>query len=646
MTTNRHAATPHLVLGTAGHIDHGKSSLIQALTGTDPDRLAEEKQRGITIQLGFAQLELPDGRTMGVVDVPGHERFVRQMIAGATGIDLALLCIAADDGIMPQTTEHLAVLELLGVPDCIVALTKIDLVDDDWVAFMHDEIAQALEETPYAGAPIVPVSSRDGRGLDELRAVIAQRAGQTARNRDDDTARMPIDRVFTIKGTGTVVTGTLWNGTVHVDDELEVLPSGARSRVRSIQMHGADVAQAASGNRVALNLSAFKTSDLHAGDFLATPGSVTPTDRFDAWLTYLGTGDASDKPLKTGARVHVAHGTKEVTGRVLFMNGRTELDVRQKAFAQIRLDEPLPASTGDRFVVRSYSPVHVIGGGQVLANHPRRRTTLDAAGETLLAALRDGDAALVCETALGAQAHVNSVEGIAADAGVDARLVRDGLMALVDAKKALALGDVQNACLATRTVLARDLSAVENALLGFHARNPLQIGIPKAALHAQSFARMDDACFDALLAEAARTGRIVFAEGLVSHPSAAGGAKAAEDQAGKEILAALVAAGRTPKPIDDVLADCKADAQLCKRALGVLERAGQVVAADKTLYFAREVYDALEADVRAYLEAHGAAAATDLKDAMGVSRKFAMPLLELMDARGVTVRDGDARRLR
>ena len=283
-----------VVLGTAGHIDHGKSTLVQALTGEDPDRLAEEKRRGITIELGFAQLELPDGSALGVVDVPGHERFVRQMIAGSTGIDLALLCIAADDGVMPQTEEHLAVLELLGIARCVVALTKRDLVDEEWAAFMADEVRGRLAGGPYADAAVVPVSARTGEGLDELRATLAEAARGLVRAKDGSSARLPVDRAFSIKGSGTVVTGTLWSGQVAPGDELEVLPGGTRARVRSAQIHGQPVERAKAGNRVALNLAGVDTGEVRPGMLLAAPGTVEPTDRFDAWLTYLGAPGAPE----------------------------------------------------------------------------------------------------------------------------------------------------------------------------------------------------------------------------------------------------------------------------------------------------------------------------------------------------------------
>ena len=296
-------AKTDFILGTAGHIDHGKSSLVRALTGTDPDRLAEEKERGITITLGFAQLTLPSGRRVGVVDVPGHERFVRQMVAGATGMDVALLVIAADDGVMPQTVEHMAVLELLGVRSCVVALTKADLVDEDWLLFMEDEVTGALEGTPFEGAPVIPCSSTTGAGLEELKAALDECLRGAERTKPSGAVRYPVDRVFSVKGFGTVTTGTLWSGSVHVGDELEVLPRGLRAKVRSIQVHGQDKDAAQAGNRVAICLAGLSTDDVRPGDFIAAPGSLQVTDRFDAQLSYsdlFGSG----KVLESGHEVY------------------------------------------------------------------------------------------------------------------------------------------------------------------------------------------------------------------------------------------------------------------------------------------------------------------------------------------------------
>jgi selenocysteine-specific elongation factor len=278
-------AAPSLVLGTAGHIDHGKSSLVKALTGTDPDRLPEEKERGVTIELGFARLDLPSGRSMGVVDVPGHERFVRQMVSGATGIDVVLLVVAADDGIMPQTREHLAIIDLLGIPKGVVAVTKSDLVDADWVELVSEDVARLLEGTSIEGAPIVAVSARTGEGLDDLLAALDAVAGEAQARQAALPMRLPVDRVFTISGAGTVVTGTMWSGSAKRDDPVEVLPSGRTGRVRSVQVHSQTVEKATAGQRVAINIAGLDTGEIARGDIVAAPGTLAVTDRFDALFT-------------------------------------------------------------------------------------------------------------------------------------------------------------------------------------------------------------------------------------------------------------------------------------------------------------------------------------------------------------------------
>ena len=276
---------PSLVLGTAGHIDHGKSALVKALTGTDPDRLPEEKERGVTIELGFARLELPSGRTMGVVDVPGHEKFVRQMVAGATGIDVVMLVVAADDGVMPQTREHLAIIDLLGISEGVVALTKSDLADPDWIELVRADIERLLEGTSLEGAPIVAVSARTGDGLPALLATLDTLAGETKARQANLTMRLPVDRVFTIAGAGTVVTGTMWSGSATRDDAVEVYPSGVRGRIRGVQVHSAAVEKAQAGQRVAMNLAGVERDQIRRGDVVATPGTLTVTDRFDARFT-------------------------------------------------------------------------------------------------------------------------------------------------------------------------------------------------------------------------------------------------------------------------------------------------------------------------------------------------------------------------
>ena len=624
-----------LVLGTAGHIDHGKSTLVQALTGTDPDRLSEEKQRGITIELGFAQLELPDGSAMGVVDVPGHERFVRQMIAGSTGIDVALLCIAADDGIMPQTDEHLAVLQLLAVPTCVVALTKCDLVDEEWALFMEDEVRTRLAGTPYAQAAIVPVSARTGQGLDELREAIQLAARGTASRAEQKAMRLPVDRSFTIKGAGTVVTGTLWSGIAHVGDEVEVLPSGLRTRIRGIQVHRQAVEQASSGHRTALNLNTVTTDDVRPGSFICTPDAVTPTDHFDADITYLGLPD-QDKPLETGCRVHVAHGTTECIGRVLLMDGVKSISRGQTAAAQIRTECDLPVAYGDRFVIRSYSPVHVIGGGVVLRAHPKRTTTVTQADRTLLDALRSGNGAKAVQAAFDA-AHAT---------GLSLEQTADELEALAERGTAEMLPGAAGASnrFATKRMLQKLSGAIENALLRFHSANPAATGISKEALRQACMPHCAPDAFDAVLARACAEGKAVADGGMISHPQAGAGARKLEEGNAEKLAELLAAAGPKPPAVADLLKQADLAPKQGYKALGLLEKQGRAIKASEEFYFDAAALAALEQAVRAAL-ANGPASAADLKDAMGLSRKHAIPVLEHFDDTSVTRRVGDAREL-
>lgn len=636
-----------LIVGTAGHIDHGKSTLIKALTGTDPDRLSEEKRRGITIELGFARLNLPDGTYLGVVDVPGHERFVRQMIAGATGVDLALLCIAADDGVMPQTREHLAVLELLDVHDCVVALTKCDLVDEEWTELAIEEIRANLNSTAFAEAPIVPVSAHTGLGLDTLKGELARAAHELRASEKQGPARLPIDRVFTIKGAGTVVTGTLWQGELRPGDEVEVLPSHLTARVRNIQVHDRDVEVSHAGNRTALNLVGVKTDEVSPGDFLATPCTLEVSDRFDARFTYLPTITAR-RPLESGTRVHVAHGTREVTGRVLLMDGIESLNPRDTAFAQLRLDAPLPVSRGDRFILRSYSPTRVIGGGEVLNGHPRRRTTLKYADRALLEALSHGDELNVCLAVIEADDLPVGTGEIAAIANLAPKRVQRLLSDHLDAQKqstVVELKQTPESYWATRSTVQKHLTTMENLLFSFHAQNPSSTGMTKAELLQRYPRHMSEACFEALFALATSSGRLVFNQGEVSHPKASAGARGLEEQTANALLNALRAHGTTPPPLETVFQEAGINPAQGRKAVLLLERQGRAQRVDKTLCFAAESLDRLRAAVVSHLEAHKTATAAELKDAMGTSRKYAISLLEHFDHTGVTKRQENARTL-
>lgn len=640
MTT--HGAARHLVLGTAGHIDHGKSSLVEALTGIDPDRLAEERERGITIELGFARLDLPDASSIGVVDVPGHERFIKQMIAGASGIDLALLCIAADDGIMPQTVEHLAVLELLGVRDCIVALTKSDLVDEEWIAFLEEEVREHLASGPFADAPILAVSARTKEGVEALREAIGGAASRIRRHQESKDARLPVDRSFTIKGSGTVVTGTLWSGAVCAGERLQAYPGEDVFRVRSVQRHGTEVEQVFTGDRIALNLAGAEKDRVPRGVVLATPGSLRVSDRFDATFSFIGTRNATE-PFRSGTRVRIAHGTTEVFGRVLLMQGREQLMPQEKCLAQIRLDEALPLARSDRFVVRSMSPVRVIGGGVLLHCSPRRRTSLSPAEAQLTDALFHDDRLKATETALGMKTRPASAHEVAATAGLAEDETRECLAAL-QSSPSIVKFDCEPARYITRTVLQKKASAAEKALLTFHANNPSHPGMPAEMLRNTLDPKSDKESFKALLAHLKGAGVIVFADGIVSHPKARGSAQQVEKQAAAAVLDLVEKAGAAALTLSELMEKTSLETSLFYRAVGLLEKQGQAQRIGE-FCFSGKAIEGFEKAVRSRIEEHGPSTAAELKDAMETSRKYAIPLLEHFDAEHVTRRDGNKRSL-
>jgi selenocysteine-specific elongation factor len=630
---------PSLVLGTAGHIDHGKSSLVKALTGTDPDRLPEEKERGVTIELGFARLELPSGRSMGVVDVPGHERFVRQMVAGATGIDVVLLVVAADDGVMPQTREHLAIVDLLGIPKGVVAITKADLADDDWIALVTDDVARLLQGTSIDGAPIVAVSSRSGRGLDELLATLDTVAGEAQARQAALPMRLPVDRVFTVAGAGTVVTGTMWSGTARRDDPVEVLPSGRTGRVRGLQVHSSAVTEAVAGQRVAMNIAGLDRDEVARGDIVAAPGTLSVTDRFDARFVYLS---SNDRPFASGARVHVHHGTREVLGRVLLIDGGDELAPGGSAFAQVRLEEPLAPRYDDRFIVRSYSPVFTIGGGVVLDALPPRRTNLHAGERALLESLLAHELSAAALDLLASRGVPMTSAEVAAALGLPRAGVADDLNR-ADLERVKVSADTY---FATGAGINRLVAGVEAALLAFHAAHPKATGIAAGALRDLVDRRVPPKVFDALVDIACARGLARASGGQVSHPAAAATALAEEDAALSRLVPVLEAQGLATGTVAELAAEAGVDAGVARKALGKLVSEGSVVRLGPELHFAASAVSRARDAVVAFLEEHGTMLARDARDVTGSSRKYIVPLLEYLDAQGVTRRDGDARTLR
>ncbi len=639
VSCERGAEVP-VIVGTAGHVDHGKSSLVLRMTGTDPDRLPQEKARGITIDLGFAELRLPDGRVAGLVDVPGHGHYVRAMVAGATGVDVALLVVAADDGVMPQTREHLRILELVGVRRMVVALTKTDLVDPDWLELVQADVEDYLATTSFAGAPVIPVSSRTGDGVDELLGRISDAvddvlaSGEVERRRALP-ARLAVDRSFNVAGVGTVVTGTLRAGAFSAGDAVEVYPGGTPARVRGVQVHGHDVERAVAGQRTALNLGGVGVGEAARGCSVVAPGSLAARDRFDARLRWLGR-DGRPAPLTSGERVHVCTGTTEALGRVLICDGAEQLACGSDALVQIRLEEPLAVRSHDRFVVMAYSPVELVGGGEVLWASPARRTALAQDERDLLAALEARDDEGAVRSLARMAALPLSAEEVSARLDLPREAAGHALASLVGAGEVVELACGQEgARFVAPAVLDGIVGRIAGALRGAGAD-----GMPLLSLRDAACPRCEEALFAALVDVAQGRGVAARFESNVIAAELRAQAQAQTD----ELLAAVGARLRElglAAPFDEELAaGLSMEVPLVRRALRLLAERGEAECVDRTYYLSAEAAGEARARVRATIETGGGeATASELREALGLSRKYALPLLEHLDQAGFTRRD-------
>jgi selenocysteine-specific elongation factor len=628
-----------IVVGTAGHIDHGKSSLVRALTGIDPDRLKEEKTRGITIELGFAHTTI-DGTRVAFVDVPGHERFVRTMLAGVGGIDCVLLIVAADESVMPQTREHFDICRLLRIRRGIVVITKADLADGETRALVREEVSELVKGSFLERAPIVEVSAATGQGLDQLRALIVEQAALTAARPSDGAARLPIDRAFSMKGFGTVVTGTLVSGRIAVDDELMVLPQGRKVKVRGIQVHGRAAAEAAAGQRTAINLGGVEMSDVSRGETLAAAGTLSVTRRVDAEVDLL----ASAKPLKHGARVRLHNGTAEVLGRVSIAGSDSEIAPGHSAPVRIRLEQPAVLTRHDRFILRAYSPPLTIGGGMVLDPAPTRPGIRSADGRASLEQLRPvadgGDIAPLASMIAGAGLHGVDKAALTSRGGVAPRAV-DGVIKQLEPRGVTTAGDR----LVMKTQLAQAGERIVALVSAFHKAQPMSEGLPREEAREKIFRRVDAAIFDKVLADLKGRHALVGTDRLAlsTHRVTVAGA---DDTVRTAIVDAYRAGGLKPPDAAAVEAASGAPKAVIEKLVIVLVREKVLVKLD-TIVFHAEALQQLKSEVAALKQgAPGGRATVDVaafKDRYGVSRKFAIPLLEYLDRERVTRRMGDVR---
>ncbi|HKW58209.1 MAG TPA: selenocysteine-specific translation elongation factor [Candidatus Dormibacteraeota bacterium] len=608
------------VVGTAGHIDHGKSTLITALTGIDPDRLVEEKRRGMTIDLGFAHMTLPSGREVGVVDVPGHARFMRNMLAGAHGLDAALLVVAADEGVMPQTREHLDVLDLLDVRRGLVVLTKVDLVEPDWLELVRQEVVKTLAGTSLSGAGIVPVSAVTGEGLSALiEALDSLLAGAEARA-DSGRPRLPIDRVFTMSGFGTVVTGTLVDGSLHTGDEMQVMPSGRTVRIRGLQRHNRRVDLAGPGSRVAANLAGIEKSELSRGDVLVAPSAIRPARRVDARLRVVA---SAAQPVRHGAELVLHTGTADVTCRVIALDG-DEVPPGGEGWVQLYLERPVAVADGDRFVLRIPSPPATVAGGVIIDVAPRKHPRHDSAVRESLARRASGN---VLEEELRKYPR-----GVTVAALLKATVAPQ---ANIDGLRARRLGEwifSEDAWLALEERAVAELAA-------YHQAHPLRSGMAREEL--RNRLGVSSASFPAVVRGLTEDGRMVERNGSLAAP-AHSVALATESGPGAELLRVL---GENPFAPPS-LAEAATKAGATDELVRALAKRGEIVRVSDDVAFTRDAYESAVAMVRELIAAHGSVTVAQLRDRMGASRRPVLALLEHLDAQRVTRRVGDARTLR
>jgi selenocysteine-specific elongation factor len=652
-----------IIVGTAGHIDHGKTALVKALTGIDADRLEEEKRRGITIDLGFAHMDLPNaqGETLrlGFVDVPGHERFVRNMLAGVGGIDLVLLVIATDESIKPQTREHFDILQLLGVRRGITVLTKSDAVDTEMLDVVRMEVEEFLRGSFLEGQPIVAVSSLTGAGLEDLmRALIA--AAAEVQTRDSQAlARLPIDRVFTMKGFGTVVTGTLISGTIRREDELEVFRTGRRVRVRGVQVHGAAADVAMAGQRTALNLAGASTEDLARGMMLAPANTFVATRHVDVSLKLLA---SAARPLKNRARVHFHSNTMETVGEIIFLRsagtpthstgsghasrakdaremGHPALPPGAETLARIKLAEAALLLPGDRFIIRQFSPVVTIGGGVVLDAAPIR-SSKEADAEALLRAAAAGDAAEVLTRRIARQRYRGlTVAQATSETGWRRGVIESQLAECVAKGTVLRLGDLffHSATMSSLSLL------VPQTLAAFHKENPLVPGMGKETLREKL--NLGPEVFAAVIDSLLREKKIEVAGDLVRLPGHGVVMKDEESESKKTIEAAFATAGFKVPALSEVIAGLKVDRARAQKIVTLLLRDKVLIKISDELVFHRGALEELRRQMAAFKLKSAKIDVAKFKEMTGVSRKYAIPLLEYLDRERVTRRVGDVREI-
>ncbi len=630
----------HVVIGTAGHIDHGKTSLVKALTGTDTDRLKEEKERGITIELGFAELIL-DNVYAGIVDVPGHERFVKNMLAGVGGIDLVMLIVAADEGVMPQTREHLSICRLLGIKSGLIVLTKTDLVEPEWVELVTDDIQDFVKDTFLEEKPIVPVSAHTGDGLENLKKILNEIADQTPTKSETGIFRIPIDRVFTMRGFGVVITGTLFSGSVAVGEQVEVYPKALQARVRGLQVHGESVGKSTAGLRTAVNLQGLERAEVFRGDIIGHRGELKTTYMLDVHLEHLA--DAP-RPLKTRNRIRFHAGTAEIMGRISLI-GRDALEPGDSSFAQIRLEEPIVVLPRDRFVIRSYSPIITIGGGEILDIMPRKHRRLRSSSLEHLKSLHQGD-----ETErlliLLRDSRLNGVE--LADLTGRLTLKPSDIQKTIQelsSQREVQIIDQTNFFSMTTAHFNTSQKNILSFLCEYHAENPLRTGAPREEVRGKA-GEINEKIFAAALKHLSESNEIVENGAILRLASHSVEIDEKLGEVKTKLESVYKNAHFQPPSVEDAFSQSGGKGNSNRNALQILIDQGALLRLKDNIIYHQIALREAENLLREHLSQNNEITAAEFRDLLGITRKHAIPLLEYFDTARITLRVEDKRVLR
>jgi len=630
----------NIIIGTAGHVDHGKTTLIQALTGTDTDRLKEEKRRGITIELGFAELKTPDGGTIGIIDVPGHEKFIRNMLAGVGGIDIVLFVVAADEGVMPQTTEHLDIVRLLNIRTGVIAVTKADLVDEEWLALVHSDIREAVQGTFLEQAEIIDVSAKTGMQIDVLRnKLFEMTSGAGEKNEDPALLRMPIDRVFTIEGFGTVITGTLIEGSVHVGQAVSIYPENIQARVRNVQVYGKMVERATAGHRTAINVSGIKKEDLRRGQVLAAVDSLLPSQMFDVRLHIL---KSQARSVENGNRLHLHVGSDEILCKVILLDQDVLLP-GDSGYAQLRTENPLALKQGDHFVVRYYSPVETVGGGIILDANASKHKRKDSDVLQALAIRETGEDADILELAIKEYSRrFISIKSIAMQLGISPE---DAMRYAASGEETQTLYRLSDFVYIHADFLEEAARRAAALLEAYHIKNTLSAGMQREEFRSR-FARImriqDAKHLEKLIELLADNGVIAWRSEGVSLPDFQIQYTQEQQHMRAELLKAYKQWGHEPKDTEEALAAYK-NREDGRHILAALAAEGQIVRLNQTTYMDAEILKKIIASIRNRIDVQGHISLAELRDELSTSRKFAMQILEYCDTLKITRMDGERR---